>query len=278
MARRLPVLPTQFRGVDVPLFDGLSLFVDGNSKITAENGSYEHPVPNAFSLPHVSTCPGSTPVCRENCYVHGLEEKANAVYQRYRENERTLHRLLTTYALSTRASDAFAKWISGKVTSFRWHVSGDVFSPVYAEWIVDVCLAAPNVRFWIYTRSLWAVELLQTAKNLVVNISADRDNWKQARDVSGFTGARLCYMATRGEDDELGISDLAESTVPRDLPPGSVIFPDYALRGRDLKEPRDAPWWQSMSQAQREMTCPADFFGQSESYRCGVCTRCMVQP
>lgn len=36
---------------------------------------------------------------------------------------------------------------------FRWHDSGDVFSPRYAEMIEAVCAALPDVRFWLPTRS-----------------------------------------------------------------------------------------------------------------------------
>ncbi len=63
--------------------------------------------------------------------------------------------------------------------------------------------------------------------------------------------------------------------MPSDLPAGSVLFPDYELRGRALAKPTDAPWWQSLTQAQRKMTCPVDQFGASESLRCGVCTKCI---
>ena len=36
---------------------------------------------------------------------------------------------------------------------FRWHDSGDVFNPRYADMINDVCAALPDVRFWLPTRS-----------------------------------------------------------------------------------------------------------------------------
>ena len=42
---------------EVDVGDGITLYVDGNSKITGSNGTFEDPKPNAFSLParrHVS--------------------------------------------------------------------------------------------------------------------------------------------------------------------------------------------------------------------------------
>ena len=69
-------MTTQFCSATIPLWDGLAFHLDGNSKVTRSNGSYDAPAPNAFSLPHVTTCPGSTERCRASCYVHGLKLNA----------------------------------------------------------------------------------------------------------------------------------------------------------------------------------------------------------
>jgi hypothetical protein len=193
--------------------------------------------------------------------VHGLEEASRWTWEHYRENERAVHELLK--GSGRFAAKTLAKWISANCKEFRWHVSGDVFSWAYAEWIDEVCQRSPDTLFWIYTRSFDFVAAFG-AENLIVNLSADRDNLREAQQCQRwYPTTRICYMCS-GEP------------LP-ELPPGSVIFPDYMLRGRKLAEPTDAPWWQSLTQDQREMVCPADFFGQSESYRCGVCRKCMVE-
>lgn len=276
----LPVA-TQFCSALVPLdlFDSegtaLALFIDGNSKITRENGTYADPKPNAFSLPAASVeddfviggprgiaCPGSTSVCRSSCYVKGLAKHEPLLYANYGENLRVLEILFREGpAFATHAADVLAAWIRENAPGgFRWHVSGDVVSIDHATWITEVCERAPSVPFWIYTRTMPAVGYLAGTPNLALNISADRENLAEARAAAYAYNARLCYLCDDG-------------AVP-DLPEGSVIFPDYALRGRTLAEPTEAPWWQGLTQAQRAMTCPTDFFGQSEAHRCGPCRKC----
>ena len=73
---------TSYVFTEVSVGYNLSLYADGNSKITVGNGSYDDPKPNALSLPHISTCPGSTNECRESCYVFGLQK----MHQRYIPN------------------------------------------------------------------------------------------------------------------------------------------------------------------------------------------------
>jgi len=304
MTRKLPVAgqyaakradkPGSYVLAEVPVCGGRwTLYVDGNSKVTGANAAttggmggglaaldpFTHPAPNAFSLPHIATCPGSTPSCRASCYVSGLQANAPELYARYADNERALHGILES-AHSFEAAWVLASWITVNAPhGFRWHVSGDVFSSKYATWIQDVCYFSPNVRHWIYTRSYRYATILAQASNLTVNLSVDRDNHRDVLDwltdrypddaACGSRATfpfRLCYMCT---EDELP---------PADLPDGSVVFPDYANRGRDLEpDARSHPWWQALTERQRRMVCPADFFGQSREYRCGPCQKC-IQP
>jgi len=268
MTTRLPVA-TKFCAVVVDVGYGHRFFIDGNSKITRSNGTYAAPAPNAFSLPAASagagySCPGSTAVCRSSCYVRGLAAHAPDLYARYESNAGHLSAVLDNQRWATRAAVRLATWIANNaVGGFRWHVSGDVWNGRHASLIVDVCKLTPQVPHWIYTRTLGAVEVLRRAANLAVNVSADRDNYAEARAVAVATGARVCYLSSDGE-------------VPADLPPGSVIFPDYKLRGRELTDPTAAPWWGTLTHEQRTQVCPPDFFGQSEQHRCGPCGKCLT--
>jgi len=249
---------------------GQHLFLDGNSKITAGNGTFAEPVANAFSLPSGKdgACPYATPACLASCYTLGLKKHAPALAEKFSHNERVMREILAEendeqWLASLEVIAQYAQ--SNCSAGFRWHVSGDVFSLDYADWIAQVCKAAPDVPFWIYTRSFPYLEPLVGIPNLVVNLSADRDNWIQALEASMAHGwLRLCYMSTQGE-------------VPP-LLPSDVIFPDYSLRGRDLDDPTTSPWWQGLTQIQRRSVCPPDMFGQSEKLRCGPCKKCMVNP
>lgn len=300
----LPIAPTRTTFVSAVvsldhILPGLAFYLDGNSKITVGNGTYAEPAPNAFSLPAASVenalpldrvamghgCPGSTEVCRESCYVRGLAKHSPELYARYQRNASTLASLLRMPAMAFRAALALATWIRAHAPEgFRWHVSGDVWNREHAVWIVNVCMLAPAVRFWIYTRTLDVVGTLRSANNLAVNVSADRDNYAEARRVALETGARLTYLVHA--DDANPRDPCAVNTekykgcqgctgVPRDLPLHSVIFPDYALRGRDLADPTTSPWWQSLTHEQRAMVCGTDFFGQSDHHRCGPCRKCL---
>jgi hypothetical protein len=199
--------------------------------------------------------------------VHGLQKHAAEVYAKYQQNERVLHAILLDQnkPLFGQSAQKLGEWISASCPrGFRWHVSGDLFSPAYAEWIKAVALASPQVLHWIYTRTLSLARQFEQSPNLVLNISADKDNYLKARKVAVENNLRLCYLTQDG-------------TLPEDLPDGAIIFPDYQVRGRALPNPVDHPWWQGLGARERKMVCPADFFGQSEQHRCGVCRKCMVE-
>jgi hypothetical protein len=247
---------------NVNIGNDLIIYVDGNSKITMGNGTYLNPLPNAISLPHISTCPGATKSCLSTCYVFGLRERAPEVYAKYAENERILHKILMNDRLSESSAEMFAAWISDKCASgFRWHVSGDVMSQQHAKWITNVCDLSPTVIHWMYTRSIDLVPILIKSKNLSVNISADIDNLAEAQEMAMLFGCRLCYLTQDG-------------SIPSCLSKDDIIFPDYPLRGRD-PNPIDHVWYKQLPIEKKRLVCPADFFGQSEQHRCGPCFRCM---
>jgi hypothetical protein len=263
MTTSLPIA-TQFCSVEVEVLPDVTLFLDGNSKITAGNGTYAAPKPNAFSLPAASVsgkpyCPGSTAVCRKSCYVHGLAKHDPGLYAKYKANAQALQTILDRpLSAFYESARALGKWISAHASAgFRWHVSGDVHDAYHAAWIVEVCEAAQYTPFWIYTRTLDVVPALIRAQNLAVNISADAENYDRA------LGMRARYP----ESVRIAYLQAYEGTPPY-LPAGSIIFPDYPIRRSD-------PQWSAWTQAQRAMVCPTDFFGQSEAHRCGPCRKCL---
>ena len=260
---------TAFVHERVDIGGGEFLYVDGNSKITASNGTYEEPKPNAFSLVEILDCPFCTSICREECYVHGLAEAVPGLHSMFKHNSSTMRRLLLT-GLDIVHVMRFSHWIAQNCVDFRWHVSGDVFSYTYAKFIASICKCSPDVRHWIYTRSLTYLEPLTEVPNLTVNLSADAENYAVASAAAKAYGLRICYLSMHGE-------------VPDDLPEGSVIFPDYLLRVRGLEHDKHphAPgweWWDVMLTAdQRKMVCPVDFLGKSEKRRCRPCDKCLVR-
>ncbi|MBI3631876.1 MAG: hypothetical protein HY225_00290 [Candidatus Vogelbacteria bacterium] len=251
--------------IDIKKLDGgiITIWFDGNGKVTRSNGNFTRPVANSFSLVQVVDCPFATATCKSICYVHKLEKKEQEVHDRYVLNSGVFKIVLADEILTALVVDAFAKYINENcLGGFRWHVSGDITSTKHAEFIRRVCEKTPDVAHWIYTRSFEYIEPLLDVQNLVLNLSVDKDNWSEAVVYHYAYNLRMCYLTVDGE-------------VPDDLPEGSVLFPNHELRGRDLEHPRTADWWQKITKKQRQMVCPADFFGQSERIRCGPCKKCL---
>lgn len=244
---------------------GGSLWIDGNGKITAGNGTLKDPKPNAFSLVQIEDCPGATPTCKASCYVHGLEKHAPDTHSVYRENSRMIREVVNG-ANPTAWASLMGEWIEANCKGgFRWHVSGDIWSVAYAEWIADVCAHSPSVRHWIYTRSLAFVDgihafIFKETPNLTVNISCDTDNYAEAKEVAERQGLRLCFLTQDGE-------------VPLNLRPGDVIFTDYNLRGGNEA---GVKWFDAQPAEYKKMVCPVDFHGKAEERRCGPCMKCIA--
>lgn len=287
MTKKLPIVgstaaSTAFCSARIDGPEGTYLFVDGNGKVTRDNGTLHDPKPNAFSLVQIVTCPGSTEACRSACYVHNLETAQGAVHDLYKHNTTEIKRILADANLSDWWVMAMANWINLNASGgFRWHVSGDVFSPEYARWIADVCFESATVSHWIYTRSfgddyLGALTKVSTLRggNLAINLSCDRDNYEQAEKAAEKHGTpdmplRLCYLTLDG-------------TVPRNVDgssrmlEGDVIFPDYNLRPRQFATLAEAPWWKTLRSDEKQMVCPVDAHGKAENRRCGPCDRCLT--
>lgn len=260
-------MATKFASADlkIKMPDGaeFTFWFDGNGKITVDS-AFDNPKPNAFSLVQVEDCPFATPVCKSACYVHNLEKAEREIHEKYRVNSKAMRAILANLDYYIETKRRFVEWISENCkTGFRWHVSGDIISLDHAVFIASISKMVPRVNFWIYTRSFPFLGPLEGIENLVVNLSADSDNWEQALAAHNKFCFRICYMTVDGK-------------VPEALPEGSVIFPDYNLRGRNLLVKTDSPWWRSLNPEQRRMVCPPDFFGQSEHLRCGPCKKCLA--
>lgn len=243
------------------------LYFDGNQKICGDNGTFDKPRANAFSLPHISSCPFRTPTCEAACYVQNLEQHQSEVYQCYQSNYETIKRLLSKdYSFGRVAAINVGEWITQNAQhGFRWHVSGDIFSADYAHWIAEVVCESPTVHHWIYTRSFHLLEPLLELDNLTINLSADADNYWLAKRFADQHGLRVCYLTVDGE-------------VPRELRDGDVIFPDYALRGVGMKPHtyrEGSEWWRGLPGHKRKMVCPVDVYGKSNAVRCGPCRKCL---
>lgn len=242
------------------------LYLDGNSKVTAGNGTLDLPRPNALSLVQIQDCPFATATCKKACYVHNLEGAQRTLHKMYEHNSRELRRVFKLWddtgdwskaeAWAIRLGAAIEKHCAH---GFRWHNSGDVMSETHARWIGMVTEHSLGVRHWIYTRSFRHLEPLLKRPNLTVNLSADEDNIAEAQAHASVHNLRIAYMTIDG-------------THPAGLLDGDVIFPDYALRGGTA---RGNKWFASLEPRFKAMVCPVDVWGKAENRRCGPCDRCI---
>ena len=160
-------------------------------------------VPNAFGLPAIKSCWGSTPTCEAMCYARKLEvvfkgtrdalERNWQLVKPHLHDPDKLEELL--YAVVEQSFKYMQKWSEPEDWVFRWFWDGDIPTPEFATAVRRVCQRFPQVKFWLYTRTFNAIRRLQ-ADNLVVYLSVDKDNVKQARHTSKtYPWVKLAFTA-----------------------------------------------------------------------------------
>lgn len=92
---------------------------------------------------------------------------------------------------------------------FRLYYSGDVLDVRTAKALQKAVLKFPDIKFWMYTRSLFAVKYLVECSNLQLYISTDPVNYKKASKVyerySHHKNLALAWMGDVGPQDRLWV-------------------------------------------------------------------------
>lgn len=199
----------------------------GNSKL----GESVH----SFDLPPVSSCPGSTSLCRDVCY---------ATRGRFRF-EASQERLQWCYEQSLQ--DDFASRMSQEIihrgiSTVRVHVSGDFYDVRYAESWLEVMLTCHTTAFFFYTRS-WRVaeiypvlEQMAEQENVFVFFSADDECFPEEVP----DRVRVAYMLTHLDS----------------IPDCDLVFADRSVR----------PYVQQLS-----LLCPHE---SEQVSNCSTCRHC----
>jgi hypothetical protein len=78
---------------------------------------------------------------------------------------------------------------------FRIHWDGDFFNLTYVVAWQRVIKSNPQINFWAYTRSVFAVPLLNKVDNLSLYFSTDSQNKVIAEILHRTTGVQLAYLA-----------------------------------------------------------------------------------
>lgn len=127
-----------------------------------------------FDLPAGLTCPGRTDLCHSKCYAR----KGRFNFPQVQE------RLSWCYEQSK--CDDFERRMVNEIYRrgillVRFHCSGDIYSPGYAEKMIRIVKHSPHCRFWCYTRS-WTIRTfddslaeLASCENMKLWFSADAE-------------------------------------------------------------------------------------------------------
>jgi hypothetical protein len=132
---------------------------------------------HSWSIPAVTSCPGSSCVCRRVCYAtHGRFSTAKskeAMRWRLQQSKRMDFAERMIDEVYTRG-----------VLVCRIHVAGDFYSPGYLSKWIEIAAGSPSTRFFTYTRS-WRVAKIEP----LLRAFAALDNvrlWYSADSDTGF--------------------------------------------------------------------------------------------
>lgn len=176
---------------------------------------------NTFGLPSgkAYSCPGATSVCETICYAGKLEKVFKGVRQVLLSNYEQLvnaSKIEMIELLDAMISEFKAECEKrGAEKLFRIHWDGDFFSEEYAmAWRTTIRIN-PDVQFWAYTRSDFAVPILYDVDNLSLYFSADAANRELAWEMKRQYGVKLAYLAN---DFATGKKDFNEKQTKSAIP------------------------------------------------------------
>jgi len=184
---------------------------------------------NGFSLPAIrEVCTYATPTCWKGCYAKRGRMAFPTPQRAFMANFKALMRAGTAMHMAELLIELL-DWM--KFGIFRIHVSGEFFSPDYAEAWSRTCAEYGNARFWTYTRGRDPEILAKLAEtpNLRILLSCDRDNWGDMLDVSrDFPSFGLSYYSMGEEPPRTLRKRGSELSAARCS--GLVVFPDQSVR------------------------------------------------
>jgi hypothetical protein len=159
---------------------------------------------NAFGLVAGASCPGATSACDSVCYASKNEVFHPSVGVVVSDNfeqlrDANIDEMIHLLGTMIRGFDAECDE-KGLEKLFRVHWDGDFFNLTYVVAWQRVMKANPQIRFWAYTRSVFAVPLLLKVENLALYFSTDSQNKAIAEILNRTTGVKLAYLADTFDD------------------------------------------------------------------------------
>ncbi len=191
---------------------------------------------NTFSLTQGppeegGTCPMATEGpegCLEVCYDKNLRKLYKA-YAAVEDFNTSLVLGKTKEEMFCVIDNTVSKWLltgGDKDPYFRIHTGGDFFNKTYASAWKDVMLKYPSVKFWAYTRSLFAVPVLLEAANLTLMLSCDPVNKDKV----------LKTYAEHKDNPNLGIAWMGDN-MPEEISDRAVLdCPEVTGKTKNTKQ------------------------------------------
>lgn len=166
---------------------------------------------HSWSIPALTTCPGSSSLCRSACYAHSGFFRMPNVSAFHVANE----------AFSR--TPQFTGWMIGEIRNtlakvVRVHVAGDFYDAEYTAKWVEIARACRSTTFFLYTRSWSEIDIyphlvaLSRLVNVCLWFSTDREKGPPPR----VSGVRVAYMAIDDVDASIAPDD--SDLVFRDSP------------------------------------------------------------
>jgi hypothetical protein len=159
---------------------------------------------NSIGLPFLTTCPGATSVCKSVCYTQKGFMAFDTCKKMYQDNYDYIKWCLMFGGIDYCANQLAVEIKKyNKSGFFRWQISGDIFSRDYSAVIAEVAAKLPDIKFWVYTRSLdlFCVDWINKS-NLQVIISFDRENITTRFGTFGFDVILPSYLGDIKEAKE----------------------------------------------------------------------------
>jgi len=195
-------------------------------------GGKQPTMANTFGLPSgkAYSCPGATSVCEKICYAGNLERIFKGVRNVLTANWEQVKDAdyLTMYNLLDEMISEFVQECVKRNAEmlFRIHWDGDFFNVDYTNAWKDVILKYSNVQFWAYTRSDFAIPILNGIDNLSLYFSTDEANKDLGFELKQKHNVKLAYLAkdfATGKADFETIQDKAAIPCPENNKKISLI-------------------------------------------------------
>jgi len=178
-------------------------------------------IANTFGIPSgkAYSCPGATSVCESVCYAGKLEKVFKGVRANLLHNWELL-KDADVQTMTDLLDEMITEFIAdcekrGAEKLFRIHWDGDFFSKGYAFAWAAVIISHPDVQFWAYTRSDFAVPILIGIPNLGLYFSMDSANKVLGTRLAVEYGVKLAYLANTFEEGKRDMLNIRpKSAVP----------------------------------------------------------------